>query len=356
MLPEQSASIPDAMESALDPSAGLQIALIEEPATKKLIAGQDFNKRPPCGSCGKSWKWSKMESWKVWDIYEDDEAPTYTWNYRCKDCIREQEGCETDEAAWAILYERNGLSNWKMQQAEKFSHTSKNIQQTFSVFGVQKTGREVYKMTRAFMIDLFSGLSEFIVSKSRQMATIAMECANAKDMIEELKNATDPARIKVLLELIEQTTADDRIENLTFEGSQAHNLAASFTDEWVRTPNGHFRHYYICLAGKGSPQGPCLHMIVSKAWGLLFNSEAWHAGQRYYCEENEWNQKHRYFAKYGVIVEIRRGDKIYYCRGDVPDQTKHDILALKYQAKLGKDITPAELYARIPIVKRPRRS
>ena len=67
-------------------------------------------------------------------------------------------------------------------------------------------------MTRAFMIDLFSGLSEFIVLKSRQMATIAMECANAKDMIEELKNATDPARIKVLLELIEQTTADDRID------------------------------------------------------------------------------------------------------------------------------------------------
>jgi hypothetical protein len=39
-----------------------------------------------------------------------------------------------------------------MQQAEKFSHTSKNIQETFRVFGVQKTGREVYKTTRAFMI------------------------------------------------------------------------------------------------------------------------------------------------------------------------------------------------------------
>ena len=69
-----------------------------------------------------------------------------------------------------------------------------------------------------------------------------MEFANAKDMIEELKNATDPARIKVLLELIEQTTAVDRIENLACEGSQAHNLAASFTDEWIRTPSGHFRH------------------------------------------------------------------------------------------------------------------
>ena len=143
-----------------------------------------------------------MESWKVWNIYEDDETQTFTWSYRCKDCIKEQEGCETDAAAWAILHERNGLSNWKIQQAATLSHTRKNIRETVSAFGVKKTGREVYKMTRAFMIELFSGLSEFIVLKSRQMAMIAMECANAKDMIEELKSATDPARINVLLELI----------------------------------------------------------------------------------------------------------------------------------------------------------
>ena len=47
MLPEQSAPIPDGVVNATDPSAGLQIALIEEPATKKLADSQDFNKRPP---------------------------------------------------------------------------------------------------------------------------------------------------------------------------------------------------------------------------------------------------------------------------------------------------------------------
>ena len=82
MLPKQSAPIPVGVVSATDPSASLQIAPTEEPATKKLAASQGFNKRPPCGSCGISWKWSKMESWKVWDINEDDEAPTYTWYYR----------------------------------------------------------------------------------------------------------------------------------------------------------------------------------------------------------------------------------------------------------------------------------
>ena len=149
-----------------------------------------------------------------------------------------------------------------MQQAEKFAHTRKNIRETFSAFGEQKSGRQVYKLTRSFLVELFSGLSEFIVMKSRQMAAIAMECEEAKDMIKELKTATDPARVKVLLEMIEQRTADDKIENLAFEGSRAHILAASFTDEWVRTPSGHFRHYYVCLAG-GSVD-PCLHMIASK--------------------------------------------------------------------------------------------
>ena len=145
-------------------------------------------------------------------------------------------------------------------------------------------------------------------------------------------------------------TGDDQIPNLAFGGSQAHNLAASYTDEWVRTPNGHFRHYYICLANAGTEYGPCLHMIASKMWPRLHQTEAWVKGQRYYCRINSWGQDHRYHAKYGVIVEIRRGKQIFYCRGPVPDETKHDIMALKYQQQHGRDLTPAELYARIPTV------
>ena len=135
MIPEQSAATLDAME----------IDAIKEPVTKKHAVGQVFNKHPPCRSCGKPWKWGKMESWKVWNIYEDDETQTFTWNYRCKDCIKEQEGCETDAAAWAILHERNGLSNWKIQQTAKFSHTRKNIQETFSAFGVKRQGARYTK-------------------------------------------------------------------------------------------------------------------------------------------------------------------------------------------------------------------
>ena len=76
-------------------------------------------------------------------------------------------------------------------------------------------------------------------------------------------------------------------------------------------------------------------MITSKAWEQLFPGEAWHKGQRWYCRDNPWNQEHRYYAKYGVIVEIRRGTTIYYMRAEVPDKQKLDILAMSYEKKFG---------------------
>ena len=90
-------------------------------------------------------------------------------------------------------------------------------------------------------------------------------------------------------------------------------------------------------------------MIASKMWPRLHQTDAWVKGQRYYCQINAWDQAHRHHSKYGVIVEIRRGKQIY-CRGSVPDEAKHDILALQYQHQHGRDMTPAELYARIPTV------
>jgi len=91
-------------------------------------------------------------------------------------------------------------------------------------------------------------------------------------------------------------------------------------------------------------------MITSKKWTQKFPGEAWHAGQRWYCEENTWNQRHLYKAGWGCIIEIRQGSNIYYTRAEVPDQTKLDILGLKYEKQYGSQMTAAQLYDRIPIV------
>ena len=56
------------------------------------------------------------------------------------------------------------------------------------------------------MMDLFSGIASYIVLKSRQMAAIAKDCAEAQTMIEELKGCTDPAQITAVLLLIDEIT------------------------------------------------------------------------------------------------------------------------------------------------------
>ena len=132
-------------------------------------------------------------------------------------------------------------------------------------------------------------------------------------------------RVKILVEEIEKHMVSD-IPQLSFDGRQEMLNAAAYTDEWVRTASGHFRDYFICLAGPDDE--PCLRMITSKAWEQLFPEQAWHKGQRWYCRDNPWNQEHRYYAKCGVIVEIRRGSIIYYMRAEVPDQQQLDILAM----------------------------
>ena len=246
----------------------------------------------------------------------DGEDKSHTWRYRCMPCVKRELNFQTDALAWAYIYETQGKSSEKIRQAAKFADAKRCIKASYEAVGIIKGNRAVYQFTRCFMTELFSGIASFIVFKSRQM--------------------------------IDDLRSKDSIPNLAFEGSKEHNLAASFTDEWVKTSNGHFRHYYICMAG--SAADPCLHMIASKMWPRLFDTEAWAKGQRYYCRTNTWGQEHRYHAKYGVIVEIKRNRNIYYCRGSVPDETKHDILAQHYEALHGRNLTPAELYDRIPII------
>ena len=281
-------------------------------------------------------------------VYDDTEPDVWNWSYKCMPCVKRDENFSTDQEAWSWIYEKNGTATLKRAQVDKFKQTMGNIKETYDCIGAKKEKREIYQLSRTFMQALFAEFAEFIVLKARQMQAMVVEDDECKQMVEELKTEKDPMRIRVLVEEIEKHIGSS-IPQLSFDGRNEMLYAAAYTDEWVCIASGHFRHYFICLAG--STTAPCLHMITSKAWEQLFPGEAWHAGQRWYCRDTPWNQEHRYYAKYGVIVEIRRGNTIYYMRAEVPDKQKLDILAMSYEKKYGKDITPAELYAKIPIVR-----
>ena len=183
------------------------------------------------------------------------------------------------------------------------------------------------------------------------MKRIALECEQCKKLINELRDCTEPTRVRELVALIDAVTGEDNgIPNLAFNNSEEHNIAASYVDELVCTPSGHFRHYYICMCGYDKPYGPCMHMITSKNWKRLFDTDAWQKGQTWYCDINSRQKRHRYMGKFGVIVEIRQGTEIFHCRAEVPDQDKHDLIAMQYEKKYGKGLSAKDLYERIPVV------
>ena len=82
----------------------------------------------------------------------------------------------------------------------------------------------------------------------------------------------------------------------------------------INVANIHMRCYYICLSGLHSFDGPCLFMGPPQAWlpGALRGA----IPSQYHCDT--W-QKHRYRLSYGVIMEFKIGNQIYYCRSEVPD-------------------------------------
>ena len=87
-------------------------------------------------------------------------------------------------------------------------------------------------------------------------------------------------------------------------------------------------------------------MSASKEWRRLIETEeAWTAGQRWYCPCYT-----KYKAGFGVIVQVQKGHSTYYMKAECPDWTTLDVRALKHQKEYG-NISAAELYARLPIVR-----
>ena len=273
-----------------------------------------------------------------------NEDGGYLWEYSCVRCVMLANGLENEGEARHIMYESNGVLDYKKARTAIFQSSQDNIRSTYEALGIVAGKHQIYHLARGFMTTLFSEMSSMILLKRDQMRASAKDHAACQALIEELRTCTDPQRVVILVAAIDKQMEVDGIQQLSFGGSAEHLNASAYADEWVSCRDGHFRHYFLCCAG-GS-QYPCHVMMTSKSWEQRYPGEAWHKGQRWYCSPN----KHRYYGKFGVIVEIRKGAEIFYLRAECPDQEVLDARALLHEKQYGKKLTPAELYAKIPIV------
>ena len=119
-------------------------------------------------------------------------------------------------------------------------------QEYVKVLGGEMKSRDVRHLNMSFLKQVFFGLAEMIVLKAKQMRGIAVANKEAEKYFEELRTCVDPARIKVLVDIIELTVLKD-IPQLSFGGSQEHLNASAYDDEVHSYVGGHFRYFFVCL-------------------------------------------------------------------------------------------------------------
>jgi hypothetical protein len=324
---------------------------------KKRLTASSFNGVDPvwpfvfCSTvgCAHIDKWNRMISIKVMLHIQEtfsDSPDQHRWKYKCVLCVMREEKM-TDGEAKTFIYEKSGAFEYKKRRVERFETQMKETMDYMTVLhggddenpATTPSRHCAYQLSRQFLQAVFFELSEFIVLKAKQMDMIGKSTKEAKKYFDELKTCSDPFRVKELMTIIEKTVITD-IPQLSFGGSQAHLNASAYDDQFASFRGGHFRFFFVCLAGWAKK---CMTLISSKKWRQLYPDQPWASGQRWYCRCYS-----RYKSTYGVIVEIRKGTSYYYMRADCPDSEILDIRAMAHEKKYGK-LTPAELYAALPI-------
>ena len=292
-------------------------------------------------------RWNRMRSKKVWQHFQesvDQPLDDWSWHYTCKRCIGKELGLEHEEEAMAAIAEANGTWQHKKARCERFTRSQAEIKESFAMLGVVKSKREIHQISRSFMCELFAELSEFMVLKIRQLELVNIKNQEHQKYIDELKDCREPARVKELVELIEANCQKD-IPQLSFQGRPEMLYASAYADQMTACKGGHYRYYFVCI-GKDGAQVYCMSMFASKEWLRLHDTEAWTAGQRWYCRCGT-----KYKAGTGVIVEVMRGPSLYYMRAKCPDAETLDVRAMKHERDFGGHLTAAALYARLPVLR-----
>jgi hypothetical protein len=279
-----------------------------------------------------------QESW-------GDLLDRHRWIYTCFKCVMGQEQLTTEGAARSQIYQQSAGYDYKKRRVMRFeAKCRETLEWMGTVHGVEDGNKGpsrhiVYQLSRKFLQGLFANISEFIALKSKQMLMIGKADPQNKKYFDELTNCVDPVRVRELMRIIETTVICD-IPQLSFGGSKPHLLASAYDDELTSSPEGHFRFFFVCLAG--GPGKECMTLICSKDWRQLYPKEPWACGQRWYCRCEA-----RYKTNNGCLIEIRQGGSYFYMRSDCPDHEILDIRAMAHEKKLGK-LTPAQLYEALP--------
>jgi hypothetical protein len=294
-----------------------------------------------CTQCGFVDSWKRMENHLLNDSWERV--------FSCNGCIMRRENLpdKSVTASW-IVTNHPGFQR-KSENVAAFNHARDNAKKEFPMMG--RSG--IRQLQRNALVELFAPLADAFSRKRQHMEVIGSTHAHHQALALKLKSVkTTAEREEVLSELDAVFQRDFLLAfaDSTPEVQDKFHLASSYSDEWVSSPAGHFRMWYICRGGTGwdaSTQSSveCLRLITSKKWDTLYEDPL-APGQRWWCSCGT-----RFKCKYGVICEIEtRGiEGTQYARAWPPNEHVEDGRALFYQDTI-KPSSPEDLYERVPVV------
>ena len=276
----------------------------------------------------------------------DEEAGWWKRHFVCWLCKALEWDVPVPEARDRVLRDA-GCAERKRSKVEKFEKARSEMRELYDFIGAKKSNHAIYELSRNFFQDLFQDMSEMLLLKVRQMQAVATEMEGHAELLQRLREEKDPAKIRLLVDEIdkinEKGIACLAYSHMAEKEQHAMINASAYADEWAQTATGHFRSYFICLAGG---LWPCLSCITSKGWSQKFPGEAWVPGQKWGCVVCPANYK----AKFGCVVEIKKGKNIYYARAECPTTEMLDARAMLHQKKYAGAMTPAQLYAALPVL------
>jgi hypothetical protein len=302
---------------------------------------------PKCNKCDHRDKFRKMYSYKVFDEKKDEwDDPKFHWGFECLKCVQISGEHETEAAAWNWILGKQGNAISKKKRVDNFNAAKAEIRNTFDAMEVSQNGRSLYQLARNSVKKVFSGIVELIDLKRRSLELLSSTLKEHEDLRIEMSRTSNIERIKEIVDLI--SIANEKAHpQLAFTNKSSGETdwamwkASTYHDEYVKTKNGYFRYWFVCMAGGNDP---CMTAITSKMWNRKFKELS--------ATRNKWKCtvcSANYRTIWGVFVEMQIDGKIYCLRAKIPDDDALDIKALDIERTLKEGSTPQDLYDAIPV-------
>ena len=240
--------------------------------------------------------WKRFEQKQVWLDFEEvhDKGDDKWVNCRaCWKCVMAREKLENEAAARTWILQHQADYERRRKDHENYEAAKKHTLGFFPMMSSQekhKTKKILEK--HGSFVTVFTPLAQAILLKDAQMAEKSKEWNEAQQLIKELRQLKDSAKVLDALDRVMLLTVE--VPLLAFEGksdSRRKWFATTYADEWSGYMGGWFRSWYVCMSGCGwggeGKKDPvmnatcCGTLIPSKLWNLKIKDPL-ADGQRWY--------------------------------------------------------------------------